>query len=65
MFGEFWLGLDKIHRLSASGENVLRVDLTTFENETAYASYKSFSVGNESKAYILGIGAYSGNNVTL
>ena len=35
--GEFWLGLDKIHRLPVSGQNVLRVDLETFENETAYA----------------------------
>ena len=60
--GEFWLGLDKIHRLSASGQNVLRVDLESFENEKTYAVYKSFSVGNESKAYIINIGEFSGNN---
>ena len=60
--GEFWLGLDKIHRLSASGQNVLRVDLETFEKETAYAIYKSFSVGNESEVYILNVGNYSGTN---
>ena len=59
--GEFWLSLDKIHRLSASGQNVLRVDLETFENETVYAVYKSFSVGNESEDYILNVGNYSGN----
>ena len=58
--GEFWLGLDKIHRLSATGQNVLRVDLETFENETAYAVYKSFSVGDESKAYILNFGTFLG-----
>ncbi|CAB4034420.1 Hypothetical predicted protein [Paramuricea clavata] len=60
--GEFWLGLDKIHRLTASGQNVLRVDLESFENEAAYAVYESFSVGNESNAYILNVGNYSGNN---
>ncbi|CAB4006041.1 Hypothetical predicted protein [Paramuricea clavata] len=58
--GEFWLGLDKIHRLSASGQNVLRVDLESFEKETAYAVYESFSVGNESELYILNVGDYSG-----
>ena len=61
MSGEFWLGFDKIHRLSATGQNVLRVDLETFENETAYAVYKPFSVGNESEAYILHVDNYSGN----
>ena len=60
--GEFWLGLDKIHRLSASGQNVLRVDLESFENETAYAVYESFSVGNGVAAYILNVGDYSGND---
>ena len=59
--GEFWLGFDKIHRLSATGQNVLRVDLETFENETAYAVYKSFSVANKRQAYILNVGNYSGN----
>ena len=58
--GEFWLGLDKIHRLSSTEKNVLRVDLKTFENERAYAVYQSFSVRDESKAYILNIGTFSG-----
>ncbi|XP_028390920.1 fibrinogen C domain-containing protein 1-like isoform X2 [Dendronephthya gigantea] len=35
--GNLWLGLDKIHRLTESGQNVLRVDLMNFDNETAYA----------------------------
>ena len=60
--GEFWLGLDNFHRLSAGGQNVLRVDLESFENETAYAVYESFSFGNESEAYILNVGNYSGND---
>jgi hypothetical protein len=60
--GEFWLRLDKIHRLSACGLNVLRVDLETFEDEKAYAIYESFSVGNESEVYILNVGNYSGTN---
>ena len=45
--GEYWLGLDKIHRLSASGQNVLQVDLE-FRNESAYAFYRTFSFGDES-----------------
>ena len=63
--GEIWLGLGKIHRLSASGQNVLRVDLESFENETAYAVYESFSVGNESEVYILNVGDYSGKNKSI
>ncbi len=50
---EFWLGLDKIHRLSSSEQNVLRVDLESFENDKAYAVYESFSVGNEDDGYRL------------
>ena len=29
LFHEFWLGLDKIHRLSASWKDILTVDLET------------------------------------
>ena len=62
--GEFWLGLDKIHRLSSSEQNVLRVDLESFENEKAYAVYESFSVGNESDSYRLNFNdsSYTGKN---
>ena len=61
--GEFWLGLDKIHRLSSNEQNVLRVDLKNFKNEIGYAAYESFFVGNESEAYILNFGNYTGNNI--
>ena len=62
--GEFWLGLDKIHRLTASGQNVLRVDLESFENERRYAIFKTFLVGNETEDYILNVGQYTGNNLS-
>ena len=58
--GEFWLGLDKINRLSKSGQNVLRVDLGDFDNETRYAVYNTFAVSNETEKYELTVGNYSG-----
>ncbi|XP_028390966.1 ryncolin-1-like [Dendronephthya gigantea] len=58
--GEFWLGLDKIHRLSKSGQNVLRVDLMDFNGAERYAKYGTFSVADESDKYRLNIGSYSG-----
>ena len=61
--GEFWLGLDYIHwllSLSKSG-NELRVDLGDSQGNRAYAKYSTFSVGDESTKYVLGVGGYSGN----
>ena len=59
--GEFWLGLDNIHRLTtACGTSSLRVDLTRFNGDTAYAQYTTFSIGNNSAEYTLSIGGYSG-----
>ena len=60
MYGEFWLGLDKIHRLSKSGQTVLRIDLVDFEDATAYAEYKSFSVASETESYKINIGSFAG-----
>ena len=58
--GEFWLGLDKISRLTESGQNVLRVDLGDFENEKRYANYSTFTVANEQGKYRLTVAGYSG-----
>ena len=58
--GEFWLGLDKLHRLSNSGQNILRIDLMHFYGSTAYAEYGSFSVASEADNYKLNVGDFQG-----
>ena len=57
--GEFWLGLDNIHRL-AKERSKLRVDLEDFSGNAAYAEYSSFGVGDEGSKYKLSLGSYSG-----
>ena len=58
--GEFWLGFDKIHRLSSLKMNSLRVDLADFTNASAYAEYDDFKVLNEQDSYALDLGKYTG-----
>ena len=58
--GEFWLGLDKIHRLTVSGNSKLRVDLEDNLGNTAFAEYNSFTVASEQAKYQLSLGKYSG-----
>ncbi|CAH3180506.1 unnamed protein product, partial [Porites lobata] len=58
--GEFWLGLDKIYRLTEKKHNRLRVDLEDFTFSTAYAEYDIFEVTNETTKYKLSLGMYSG-----
>ena len=58
--GEFWLGLDKMHRLTSSGGYKLRVDLEDFAGNTVYAEYHLFEVKSEGTKYQLSIGNYSG-----
>ena len=60
---EFWLGLDKIHRLTSDNNSMLRVDLEDFEGNTAYAEYKMFGVMSEKDKYKLILGSYSGRTV--
>ncbi|XP_018411041.1 PREDICTED: tenascin-N-like [Nanorana parkeri] len=57
---EFWLGLDSMHKLTSTPvQYELRVDLRT-EDETAYAVYRTFSVGSSKDRYKLTVGDYSG-----
>ena len=58
--GEFWLGLDKIHRLTNSDTFKLRVDLEDWEGETRFAEYDTFAIGDEASKYRLSLGSYSG-----
>ena len=59
--GEFWLGLDKIHRLTRKLSK-LRVDLEDFSGNTAFAQYNLFEVGGEGNQYRLSTGTYSGKS---
>ena len=58
--GEFWLGNDNLHRLTAANNVMLRVDLEDFDNDTRYAEYATLKVANESDKYRLLIGGYNG-----
>jgi len=58
---EFWLGLDKIHRLTSDNNSMLRVDLEDFEGNTTYAEYNKFGVMSENDKYKLKLGNYSGD----
>ena len=59
--GEFWLGLYKIHRLTATSSASLHVDLEDFEGVSVFAHYSTFIVGNVDTKYTLTVGGYSGN----
>ena len=58
--GEFWLGLDKIHRMTNSDRYKVRVDLEDTAGNTAYAEYSMFALTSERNKYQLSLGAYSG-----
>ena len=62
--GEFWLGLDKLHRLTKS-KNRLRVDLEDTAGKTVYAEYSMFAVTSERAKYQLSLGTYTGNFLFL
>ncbi|XP_019640763.1 PREDICTED: ficolin-1-like [Branchiostoma belcheri] len=60
LIGEFWLGNDHLHRLTAQDVYELRVDLEDFEGNTAYAKYNIFRVEDEVHKYRLTVDGYSG-----
>ena len=60
LHGEFWLGNDNLHRLTAAGNVSLRVDLEDFEGNITYAEYATFKVADQADKYRILIGGYSG-----
>ena len=60
--GNFWLGLEKIHRLTNAIQGaMLRVDLRHWNGKNGYAKYHLFRVSDEHHKYRLTVGVYSGN----
>ena len=57
---EFWLGLEKVHRLTMQSSKVLRVDLKDYRGKYRYAQYSSFSIGGEGTNYSLSVSGYNG-----
>ncbi|XP_046863435.1 ryncolin-2-like [Xenia sp. Carnegie-2017] len=57
---EFWLGLDKINRLTSRTKNRLRIDMEDTKGHKKYAEYDFFSVASEMQKYKLDLGTYSG-----
>ncbi|XP_069109048.1 fibrinogen-like protein A [Argopecten irradians] len=56
----FVSGLDIIHFLTETG-SVLRIELMSLTNDSVYAVYSNFRVGDESSSYRLTISGFSGN----
>ncbi|XP_057205842.1 tenascin [Triplophysa rosa] len=56
---EFWLGLSNLHKITASEQYELRVDLRDGQ-ETAFAQYDKFYVGDPRTRYKIQTGAYTG-----
>ena len=57
---EFWLGNDKIHRMTAVRPSTLRVELENWNGVRVYAKYGKFNIGDEQAKYRLEMGSYSG-----
>ena len=58
--GEFWLGNNNLHRITAAEDMKLRVALEDFESDVRYAEYTTFKVADEGNKYRLRIGGYNG-----
>ncbi|XP_076087675.1 angiopoietin-related protein 7-like [Mytilus galloprovincialis] len=58
--GEFWLGNEHIYKLTSDGGYQLRITLEDWNGDTRYATYNTFSLGNEASGYKLTIGGYNG-----
>ncbi|XP_034471778.1 microfibril-associated glycoprotein 4-like [Drosophila innubila] len=51
--GEFFLGLDKIHALTAVYSQELLIVLEDFEGAVRYETYEKFAIGSEDQQYVL------------
>ena len=58
--GEYWLGLQQVHRLTSSGQWTLRIDIEDSDGNIKYAQYENFQIGDAASFYRLSVGTFSG-----
>lgn len=59
---EFFVGLEKIYKLTSSQPYELLIVMEDFDNSKRYAKYDLFEIGSENEQYVLKkLGKYSGN----
>uniref|UniRef100_A0A3Q2QUP4 Fibrinogen-like protein 1 n=1 Tax=Fundulus heteroclitus TaxID=8078 RepID=A0A3Q2QUP4_FUNHE len=58
--GEFWLGNEPLHRITAQGNYDLHIDTEDLEGNQRFAEYKNFRVDDEKDQYQLHVGDYVG-----
>ncbi|KVP40096.1 fibrinogen-related protein [Burkholderia ubonensis] len=57
---EYWLGLDRIAAMTASGTHELRIDMQRYTGATGYAKYTNFKVNPASDLYRLAAATFVG-----
>ena len=61
VWGEQWLGLEKIHCLTTrTARTEMRIDMTDFRGNTKYTYYSFFMAGNAASKYKLQVEGYNG-----
>ncbi|XP_062606889.1 fibrinogen C domain-containing protein 1-like [Saccostrea cucullata] len=57
---EFWLGNHRIWEIVNQGYYELRIDMEDFVDESRYATYRKFGIGDDSTSYALTVQDYVG-----
>lgn len=58
--GEFWVGLNKMRRLTGAGTFTLRFDLESPDGEKRYAEYSGSKLGASNTRFRITVGNYTG-----
>ncbi|XP_055008662.1 microfibril-associated glycoprotein 4-like [Boleophthalmus pectinirostris] len=68
-YGEYWLGLEFIHKITNRSKQELLVEMEDFDGNKAFAKYSSFSVGPECQGYKMNVSGFinggAGNSLTV